>query len=131
MVIKKVLNILNGNFRESNIKINLKLPNTPFNRGGLVKGTIEIEGTEKEYMLRGVFVDLLVEKEGLSEKFGDYKVHSEFVLLSEEKKKINFEIILPEDGPFTKQGEEIILITRLDIKGANDPMDKDYIVVTK
>lgn len=122
-----------GKKLNSNIISKVTLPTYDYSRGNLVKGVIELENrdVQKKWEVKSIFVDLMVKENGIEKKYGDYMVSDKFILGSNEKKIIEFQIILPDDGPFTKRDTEINLNSRVIIKKALEVMEKVQIFVVK
>jgi len=123
------LDKINAKLGNGSLKVNLVLKKKEYMRGEEMKGTIKLNGGKVDQKVLAVFVDLVTEKNGYLNVYGDYKVYGEFVMNANETKEIEFTIELPKDGPFTKEDEEIQLITKVSIDFGMDSKDQDYIKI--
>lgn len=110
--------------------IHTKFEKRPYHRGEEVTGEIEITGGKVAQKTLGVLIYLMIEKaDGEIVPYGDYKVNSSFEIEPGEKACFPFVIELPKDGPFTKEGEQVFLMTNVVKLLALDQRDKQYIHV--
>lgn len=120
---------INAKFGNGSVAVNLVLDKSEYRRGDEVRGVIKLTGGSVSQKVDGIFIELSTEKNHVTEMYGDYKVHNDFEIGTNETKEINFSIVLPENGPFTTEQQMVQLVTRVAIAFAVDARDQDYIKV--
>lgn len=112
--------------------IHTKFEKRAYRRGEQITGEIEITGGKVAQKTLGVLIYLMIEKaDGEIVPYGDYKVHSSFEVEAGEKLNFPFVIELPKDGPFTKEEEQVFLMTNVVKLLALDQRDKQYVQVVE
>jgi len=118
-------------------KVDTKLATDTFKAGDLVEGAVEIKGGNVEQKIDEIYLTVFSTyiKEADDQKYTKQaeikkvKINEPFVIGANESKVIPFEFRLPYDTPVTLGASRVWIHTGLDIKGAIDPQDKDYIEV--
>ncbi|WP_243290767.1 sporulation protein [Bacillus sp. FJAT-47783] len=118
-------------------KVDTKLASNSFCAGEIIEGVVEVKGGNVEQKIDEIYLTVLATymKEDDDQKYtkqaeiAKVKLNEPFVITANEHKTIPFSFQLPLDTPITKGSSRVWIHTGLDIKGAVDPEDRDYIEV--
>lgn len=118
-------------------KVDTKLSSTSYKAGDVVEGIVEVTGGNVEQKIDEIYMTVFATyiKEADDQKYtkqaeiAKVKLNEPFVITANEKKEIPFSFELPLDTPITKGASRVWIQTGLDIKGAVDPADRDYIEI--
>ncbi|WLR43332.1 sporulation protein [Bacillus carboniphilus] len=118
-------------------KVDTKLKKGTLAQGEKIEGVVEITGGSIEQQIDEIYLTLITNyiKEVDDKKFTEHaviskvKINEPFVITANETKSIPFSFMLPYDTPITIGKTRVWINTGLDIKGAVDPSDKDYVKV--
>lgn len=118
-------------------KVDTKLTTDTFKAGETVEGIVEIIGGNVEQKIDEIYLTVFSTyiKEDDDQKYTKQaeimkvKINEPFTISARETKVIPFHFTLPYDTPVTIGASRVWIHTGLDIKGAIDPQDKDYIEV--
>ncbi|RAL25869.1 sporulation protein [Thermoflavimicrobium daqui] len=122
-----------ANLGHGGAKVNLVLNRDQFKLGELVDGEIHIYGGNVEQQINHIEVSLTVESYH-DEHFYTHIIQkipfsSSFVIESHEHKVLPFQLTLPKHGLISGNFVSYYFKTHLDIMGAVDHKDKDYIYI--
>jgi sporulation-control protein len=117
--------------------VDTKLEKDTLTAGEQVKGVVEIKGGNVEQKVDEIYLSLHTtyikesddKKYTVSAMIDRFRLVDSFTITPNEKKEIPFSFQLPLDTPISLGRTKIWVTTGLDIKGAVDPSDKDYIRV--
>jgi sporulation-control protein len=118
-------------------KVDTKLERDTLTAGETVKGVVEIHGGNVAQQIDEIYLSLHTTylKESDDKKYSvtatidRFRLVEAFAIQPNERKEIPFSFVLPSDTPISLGRTKIWVATGLDIKGAVDPTDKDYIRV--
>ncbi|MBP2241224.1 sporulation-control protein [Cytobacillus eiseniae] len=118
-------------------KVDTKLESEIVSPGGELRGIVEIQGGNVEQRIEDIYLSLHTTyvKETDDKKYtvngliDRFQLAESLILKANEKKVIPFSFLLPADVPLTIGKTKVWISTGLDIKGAVDPTDKDYLRV--
>jgi sporulation-control protein len=118
-------------------KVDTKLEKDTLTAGEMVKGVVEIQGGNVEQKVDEIYLTLNTtylkesddKKYTVSAMIDRFRLVEPFTIMPNERKEIPFSFELPTDTPISLGRTKIWVATGLDIKGAVDPTDKDYIKV--
>jgi sporulation-control protein len=117
--------------------VDTKLEKDTYMPGETVKGVVEIKGGKVEQQVDEIYLTLNTtylresddKKYTVTAEIERFRLTTPFVIGANEKKDIPFTFQLPFDAPLSIGRSKIWVTTGLDIKGAVDPSDKDYLKV--
>jgi sporulation-control protein len=117
--------------------VDTKLEKDTYMPGETVKGVVEIKGGKVEQQVDEIYLTLNTtylresddKKYTVTAEIERFRLTTPFVIGAIEKKDIPFTFQLPFDTPLSIGRSKIWVTTGLDIKGAVDPSDKDYLKV--
>jgi sporulation-control protein len=117
--------------------VDTKLEKDTYMPGETVKGVVEIKGGKVEQQVDEIYLTLNTtylresddKKYTVTAEIERFRLTTPFVIGANEKKDIPFTFQLPFDTPLSIGRSKIWVTTGLDIKGAVDPSDKDYLKV--
>lgn len=118
-------------------KVDTELTSSTFYPGEEVKGIVVINGGNVEQKIDEIYLSVLTHyikevddrREKRQAEIAKIQINKPFVILPNETKEIPFSFQLPLDTPITIGASKVWIHTGLDIKGAIDPKDTDYIDV--
>ncbi|QNG58331.1 sporulation protein [Bacillus sp. PAMC26568] len=118
-------------------KVDARLSSDKISLGEELKGIIHVQGGNIEQQIDEIYLSLQTTyvKESDDKKYEQaatitkVKINEPFVIMANEIKEIPFSFPLPLDTPISLGSSKVWLETGLDIKGAVDPSDKDYLEV--
>ncbi|WP_243385126.1 sporulation protein [Bacillus kexueae] len=118
-------------------KVDTKLSKNSYRAGEVVEGIVEVVGGNVEQKIDEIYLTVFAtyvkeiddQKHTKQAEITKVKLNEPFVITANEKKEIPFTFQLPLDTPITKGASRVWIHTGLDIKGAVDPADRDYIEV--
>ncbi|MGM0922771.1 MAG: sporulation protein [Bacillota bacterium] len=118
-------------------KVDARLASDKIVLGEELKGIIHVQGGNIEQQIDEIYLSLQTTylKESDDKKYHQtatiikVKINEPFVIMANEIKEIPFAFPLPADTPITLGSSKVWLETGLDIKGAVDPSDKDFLDV--
>ncbi|MDQ0162769.1 sporulation protein [Aeribacillus alveayuensis] len=118
-------------------KVDTKLTTEQLQPGELVEGVIEVYGGNVDQKIDEIYLTVFSTyiKEEDDQKYtkkveiAKIKINEPFIISANEEKVIPFSFTLPLDTPITKGASKVWIHTGLDIKGAIDPQDTDYVDV--
>ncbi|MBS4215998.1 MULTISPECIES: sporulation protein [Neobacillus] len=117
--------------------VDTKLEKDTYMPGETVKGVVEIKGGKADQQIDEIYLALNTTylKESDDRKYtvtatiDRFRITTPFTIIVNEKKEIPFTFQLPFDTPLSIGRSKVWVSTGLDIKGAVDPGDKDYLKV--
>jgi sporulation-control protein len=117
--------------------VDTKLEKDTYMPGETVKGVVEIKGGKVEQQVDEIYLTLNTtylresddKKYTVTAEIERFRLTTPFVIGANEKKDMPFTFQLPFDTPLSIGRSKIWVTTGLDIKGAVDPSDKDYLNV--
>ncbi|MCH6268127.1 MULTISPECIES: sporulation protein [Neobacillus] len=117
--------------------VDTKLEKDTYMPGETVKGVVEIKGGKVDQQIDEIYLALNTTylKESDDRKYtvtatiDRFRITTPFTINVNEKREIPFTFQLPYDTPLSIGRSKVWVSTGLDIKGAVDPGDKDYLKV--
>lgn len=117
--------------------VDTKLEKDTYMPGETVKGIVEIRGGKVNQQIDEIYLSLKTNylresddrKYNVTATIDRFRVTAPFNIAANERKEIPFSFQLPYDTPLSIGRSKIWVTTGLDIKGAVDPSDKDYLKI--
>ncbi|MEH7093329.1 sporulation protein [Neobacillus vireti] len=118
-------------------EVDTKLEKDTYMPGETVQGVVVIKGGKIDQQIDEIYLALNTtylresddRKYSVTATIDRFRLTTPFTIRAKEKKDIPFSFQLPYDTPLSIGRSKVWVTTGLDIKGAVDPSDKDYIKV--
>ncbi|PLS01592.1 sporulation protein [Neobacillus cucumis] len=118
-------------------EVDTKLEKDTYMPGEMVKGVVAIKGGKIDQQIDEIYLALNTtylresddRKYTVTATIDRFRLTTPFIVRANEKKDIPFSFQLPFDTPLSIGRSKVWVTTGLDIKGAIDPNDQDYLKV--
>lgn len=121
-------------FGKGSARVDLVLHQSEVPLGGQIRGELILQGGTVEQAINKVQVEMYFELKSKEQNFTHLiaviPYQAEFVIQSEERKVVPFELNLPEDLLVSSPTCSYYLISKMDIQGGIDSSDQDEIIIT-